>query len=87
MSVFLEQEALVRHLAPADSLQGHPGFGLATLSAGDVRGFKQIVNRDPIIGAPLPNPCDPAHAVVIGPKAKDERRGMARASQLLIAPG
>jgi hypothetical protein len=57
----------------------HLGYGLASLTAGLVRGHRQVVCRDP-------QPEDAAHALVEGDKPRSVRKALARAAVLLVAP-
>ena len=58
---------------------GHMGYGLAGLSAGDLRSRDQTVHSDPLES-------EPAHAVVCGPKTYSNRKFFYRQSTWVIAP-
>lgn len=62
-----------------DVLAGFDGYTLASVTAGDARGCKQGIARDP-----LPN--EPAHAYVFGSKTKSLKRCLARHAQWIIPP-
>ena len=60
-------------------LNGFPGYGLASLTAGDVRQCKQGVVKSPTKSLP-------AHASVVGRKTRGNRRCMRKKAQVVVTP-
>ena len=58
---------------------GHDGYGLASLTAGQVRSELQTV-------FPAPLPDESSHAKVCGPKPRRTRRSFSRRAEWVIAP-
>ena len=79
MSVILAELFLATGRGPTESLLGHEGFALATITAGLTRTCGQGVVRDPL-------PEEPAHALVVGPKPKSVQRRLAKAAAWAIPP-
>lgn len=74
MSMFLAAEA--KDLTTV--LEGHPGFGVASLTAEVLRSNRQIIVRDPH--------AIPGHVLVIGPKSSSTRKRLAKAATILWPP-
>jgi hypothetical protein len=79
MSVLLADIVAQTRQKPEEVLAGFAGYGLAAITAGAVRVCKQGV-------MPTPEPDEPAHASVFGPKTGSTKKGMAKAARLLIYP-
>jgi hypothetical protein len=60
-------------------MAGHPGFALASLTAGQVRSRNQTVS-------PRPLPEESSHVGVCGPKPKSVTRWFAKAAEWVISP-
>jgi hypothetical protein len=61
-------------------MEGHAGYALAAISAGDLRSRDQTVHSDPLAD-------EPAHAVVCGDKTKGTQRFFSRRAVWVIPPG
>jgi hypothetical protein len=73
MSVYLDSVMEQLGLDHSRVLDDHPPtFGVAGIAAGACRDESQVVVRDPEPGEPA-HTCDPAHAVVAGPKGRKLR--------------
>jgi hypothetical protein len=79
MSVSLGREAQAAGVDPSLALQRFPGFGMASVTAGECRKLEQWIERDP-------TRADPYHALVNGCKPKRVQRELAKAAKLLIRP-
>ncbi len=79
MSVLLADVVAQTRRTPEDVLAAFDGYGLAAITAGSARAFKQGVSA-------TPEPDEPAHASVFGPKTGSTKKGMAKAARFLIAP-
>lgn len=77
MSVVLGKEVLAADRTSENVLQDHPGFSLASLTAGLVRHHQQLVYR-------LPVDDEPAHAEVKGNKPKSACREFAKQSTWIV---
>lgn len=69
---------------PSDCALPGAGHTLAELGVGDVRCLGLGVVRDPVTRAEVPNPCDPAHALITGfiaTRKAVERQARALAAQ------
>lgn len=87
MSVVVEPVADQLNLVPAGAMEGRPkAVGVLALNAGALRGEGQTVTHTPIVDAPEPHPCDPAHGSVAGRKSKSMQRRWAKAPTWLIRP-
>lgn len=64
---------------PVDILDKHEGFALVTLTVSGLLELGQQVIRDP-------QPSEPDHALVVGPKTKAVRRAMAKQARWVVAP-
>jgi hypothetical protein len=62
-----------------DVLAPFPGYGIAAMTAADARAARQGVAR-------TPEPDEPAHGSVFGPKTGATKKAMARAARLLVRP-
>jgi hypothetical protein len=60
-------------------LAGYDGYALAAITARTARSVGQGIAR-------TPEPNEPAHASVFGPKTKKNKRGMSKAAIWVIAP-
>lgn len=85
MSVYLRSVVEELGLGAADVTDGKPaGWAVAAAPVRVLLAEEQAVEHDPVTGAALPHPCDPAHAVVRGDKKlKSRRERIARASPLV----
>jgi hypothetical protein len=79
MSVILSEILLAAGRKPDTVLVGHPGYSLATISAGLVRACGQGIARDPL-------PTEPAHGIVFGLKPKSVQRRLAKESAWVLPP-
>ncbi len=72
---------IVRETGRTDTtvLESYEGYGLASLTAGEARGCKQDVARDPL-------PEEPAHAFIFGVKSKANKRCLASSAVWVISP-
>ena len=61
------------------TLRDHPAYGLASITAGQVRAANQLVCRDPL-------PSNPAHALVVGNKTSSVARQLAKLANLVVIP-
>jgi hypothetical protein len=79
LSVLLAEVVFRANRVGKDVLSGYDGYALAAITAGTARTHGQGV-------AATPEPNEPAHASVFGPKTKSNKRGMARAAIWVIRP-
>jgi hypothetical protein len=79
MSVHLESVLVGLGLRIDSVLAGHPHFALASISAAVARANGQGICR-------RPEPRDPAHAEVFGPKSGSVRRRFAKLAEWVIPP-
>ena len=79
MSVHLASVLASLGLADQSVLRGYDGYGLAQITAGLARQWGQRLAR-------RPEPDWPAHAEVLGNKAKPVQRAFAAAAKVLIEP-
>jgi len=79
MSVTLGRDAQAAGVTPAFVIDRFPGFGLASVSAGECRRHAQELVRDPTEE-------DPHHALVNGGKPHSVRKALHRAALILIIP-
>lgn len=86
MSVYIGSKLQEHGLEVADTLHDHDGFGLAVVSAGDLRKERQVVLHDPLNDESRPHPCDPAHGLAAGPKGGKLRKRLRNAAEWAIAP-
>jgi hypothetical protein len=75
MSVVLAAETS----GPENALAGHPGYALASFTAGMARECSQGVARDPL-------PHEPAHALVSGRRTGSVRNRLAKGSTWVVPP-
>ncbi|MGH9088468.1 MAG: hypothetical protein ACRDYZ_10225 [Acidimicrobiales bacterium] len=64
---------------PSEILVGHDGYAVVALTVGELEELGQGVVRDP-------QPVEPDHALVRGPKTKAVRREMARRARWIVGP-
>jgi hypothetical protein len=85
MSVYLQSIVLTIGLTEASVTSGKTsGWAVAAIPVQTLTDEDQNVVADPILGAHVPHPCDPAHALVHGDKRQKSRREhIARASPLV----
>jgi hypothetical protein len=62
-----------------DIIKGYDGYGVAVIQAKVPRSRQQIVVR-------TPEPDEPAHLSVIGPKTDSNRKAMAKAARWVLMP-
>jgi hypothetical protein len=74
MSILIAMVMTEFGLSSADALDGHPGYALASITAGTARECNQKVVREP------------AHGLVVGQKTQATRRRLARASRWIVTP-
>ena len=79
LSVLLAEVVARTQRTAHDVLAGYEGYSLAAITAQTARGFGQGIAR-------TPDPNEPAHASVFGPKTKPNKRGMAKRASWVIAP-
>ena len=79
MSVYRQDVIEDEGGVPGRVLANHPGFGLVSLSAGQVRSRDQTVHADPV-------PEESSHGIVCGPKSKSTRKWFAHQAQWAVAP-
>ena len=79
MSILIAMVMTEFGLSSADALDGHPGYALASITAGTARECNQKVVRDPLEQ-------EPAHGLVVGQKTQGTRRRIARASRWIVTP-
>ncbi len=79
MSVYRQDVIENEGGVPGRVLANHPGFGLVSVSAGQVRSKDQTVHADPV-------PEESSHGTVCGPKPKSTRKWFARQAQWSVAP-
>lgn len=79
MSVLIADQVLGSERSAVSVLAGHPGFALASITAGEARSCGQGVVRDPL-------PHEPAHALIFGPKPKSTQRRLAKGSAWIVPP-
>jgi hypothetical protein len=79
MSVVLADAAAAVGRGPAQVLTGHERFALASITSGLAQECGQGVVRDPL-------PDEPAHCLVVGPKAKSVQRRLAKAAAWVVPP-
>ena len=79
MSVYRQDVIENEGGAPGRVLVNHPGFGLVSVSAGQVRSKDQTVHPDPVLE-------ESSHGTVCGPKPKSTRRWFVRQAQWVVAP-
>lgn len=77
LSVLLADVVAQTHRGPREVLFGFAGYALATIGAGTARGFGQGIAR-------TPEPDEPAHASIFGPKTGKNKRGMAKAAKWVV---
>lgn len=77
MSVVLAAVAALGGCGPHDVLGRHDRYGLASITAGLARAYRQGIARDP-------TPQEPAHAVVFGKKTKSTKRALAKQAQWVV---
>jgi hypothetical protein len=77
MSVVLGKEVLAAACTSESVLQDHPGFSLASLTAGLARKHQQTVYRLPVAG-------EPAHAEVKGAKPKSTCKEFAKQATWVV---
>ncbi len=80
MSVALASLVRSAGQRPSDLLQGHPKFGLVSLTAGQARALLLSVTANPPVSG------EPAHGWVVGKKTKSTRRRLAKLCLVVIAP-
>lgn len=64
---------------PGDSLAGHDGFGLVSVTAGDLRSLGLGIIR-------IPLPGNPHHAHIQGPKSRSIKRKIAECAEWVVHP-
>lgn len=64
---------------PMESLKGHDGFGLVSLSVAEIRKLGLGICREPLPG-------NPRHAVIQGKKTDSRKNKLARASEWVAEP-
>lgn len=79
MSILIAPVMTELGLSSANAIDGHPGFALASITAGLARECSQKLVRDPLEN-------EPAHGLVVGRKTQGTRRRLARASRWIIRP-
>jgi hypothetical protein len=77
LSVLLADVVAQTHRGPEEVLSRFEGYALAAIRAGTARSFGQGVAR-------TPEPDEPAHASVFGPKTGKNKRGMAKAATWVV---
>lgn len=92
LSVYLGSELDRAAVRPVDCVLPGGGHTLAALTVEQVRSLQHGVVRDPVEGAAVPNPCDPAHALITGFSSSGGERGrqaraLARAARRYEAGG
>ena len=78
MSVYVERLVRLAGASEATVLEGHPHFGLASITAGFVRAHKQAIA--------LERAAIPGHAVVVGEKKKATCRAFAKSAIWIFNP-
>ena len=79
MSVYRQDVIEDEGGTPDRVLANHSGFGLVSVSAGQVRSKTQTVHSAPV-------PEESSHGAVCGPKPKSTRKWFARQAQWVVAP-
>lgn len=79
MSVYRQDVIEEEDSVPGRVLTNHPGFGLVSVSAGQMRSKDQTVHADPV-------PEESSHGTVCGPKPKSTRKWFARQALWVVAP-
>lgn len=79
MSVYRQDVIEEEGDEPGRVLADHEGFGLVAIPVGQVRSRDQTVHPDP-------DPEEPSHAKVCGPKPKSTRRWFARQAEWVVEP-
>jgi hypothetical protein len=85
MSAYLKSIVDRLGLTDAHVVQGkEAGWAVASIPVATLIAEQQVVEPDPIVDAPEPHPCDPAHALVHGAKSPKGRRDhISKASPLV----
>ncbi len=83
LSVYLKSELAEIPALPVDCVAAGAPHTIAEVGVVDIRGLGHGVIRDPVTGADVPNPCDPAHALVTGFSA--DRKILGQQARALLA--
>lgn len=83
LSVYLKSEVAKIPALPVDCVAAGAPHTIAELDVVDIRCLGHGVIRDPVIGADVPNTCDPAHALVTGFSA--DRKILGQQARALLA--
>lgn len=81
LSVYLASVLPDIPVTPADCVLPGRGHTLAELDVSAVRSLEHGVVRDPVVDPAVPNPCDPAHALITG--FSEARKTMERQARAL----
>jgi hypothetical protein len=79
MSVLISETMAADGRGPQDAIADHPGFFLASFTAGEARSLAQGVSR-------TPTATEPAHGSVFGEKTRKICRALSRLARWVIAP-
>lgn len=85
LSVNIESLMVEQGRLPDDTLAGHPGFFLTSITAGNVRSFGHAVVKDNV-SQPNEPPVDPAHGLVLGKKRGSFAKAMVRSHDWIVPP-